>query len=60
MQIEENLGKNEYGLNIMQLKNISTIVQENLKNMKPVTSAKTLVRKPRRHGRESMRSSSTA
>jgi len=31
MQIEENLGKNEYCLNIMQLKNISSIVQENLK-----------------------------
>jgi len=31
MQIEENLGQNEYGLNIMQLRNISSLVQENLK-----------------------------
>ena len=33
------------------IKNLSTIVQENLKKMKPVTSVKTLVQKPKRHGR---------
>ena len=40
--------------------NISTIVQENLKKMKLVTSVKTLVQKPKRHGRVSMRRSSIA